>query len=529
DLLQETAAKYPGRPCARFFGKQYSYSRINNWADRCAAGLQKMGVQPGDKVILLLPNSHPFIIAYYGILKAGAVVVPINPLSSSHELSFFIDNSGAETVITIPLFAKKASALQQQAAFKRLVVAPLSNFLPFPLSWLQGLQEWRLMQGVPAAGLYDFMKLLRRALPSGFQPQPADPGDLAIILYSGGTTGAARAIMLSHFNCVANACQLKAWGDLNPDQRVLSVLPLFHGFGMSLTMNVPILVGGEIILHPRFNVRDILASIQKDRPNFFVGVPTMFVAFINTPGLERFDLTSLQGVFVGGAPLTQAVKDGFESKTGGRMIEGYGLTEAVTAIMGNPLQGLHKPGSIGLPFSDVEAKIVDLQDGRDLSPNESGEILLRSPTLMMGYYHNQEETGKAIVDGWLHTGDIGHMDEDGYFYITDRKKELIITGGFNVFPREIHEVLYQHPKVKEGVAIGLPDPYLGERIKVFAVLKEGETATPEELIAFFKERLIYYKVPAEIEFRQELPKSMIGKILPRVLQEEEAQKARNAG
>jgi long-chain acyl-CoA synthetase len=252
----------------------------------------------------------------------------------------------------------------------------------------------------------------------------------------------------------------------------------------------------------------------------------MFVAFSNLPGVERFDLSSLQGIFVGAAPLTRVIKDDFEAKTGGRMIEGYGLTEAVTAIMANPYQGQHKIGSIGIPFPDVDAKIVSLDGGRDLPPGEPGEIALRSPTLMLGYYNNPEETRKTVLDGWLYTGDIGHMDEDGYFYITDRKKELIIVGGFNVFPREIDELLYQHPKVKEGITVGLPDPYKGERIKVYVVLKDGETATPEEFVAYFKERLVPYKVPAEVEFRPELPKSMIGKILRRALKEEEAQKGR---
>jgi long-chain acyl-CoA synthetase len=252
----------------------------------------------------------------------------------------------------------------------------------------------------------------------------------------------------------------------------------------------------------------------------------MFVQLSNLPDIHRYDFRSLRGTFVGAAPLTKAIKDDFEKKTGGRMIEGYGLTEAVTAIMANPYQGLHKIGSVGLPFPDVDVKIVSLDDGHDLATGELGEIVLRSPTVMLGYYKNAEETQKTIVDGWLYTGDIGYVDEDGYFYITDRKKDLIIVGGFNVFPREIDELIYQHPKVKEGITIGLPDPHKGERIKAYIVLKEGETATPEEFIIYFKERLTPYKVPREVEFRTELPKSMIGKILRRALREEEGRKAK---
>jgi long-chain acyl-CoA synthetase len=249
----------------------------------------------------------------------------------------------------------------------------------------------------------------------------------------------------------------------------------------------------------------------------------------NLPNIHRYDLRSLRGIFVGAAPLTRAIKENFEAKIGGRMIEGYGLTESVTAIMANPYKGMHKVGSIGLPFPDVDVKIVSLDDGHDLGPGELGEIILKSPTVMLGYYKNPKETQKTIAEGdWLYTGDIGYVDEDGYFYITDRKKDLIIVGGFNVFPREIDELICQHPKVKEGITIGIPDPYKGERIKVYLVLKIGERATPEEFIAYFKERLTPYKVPAEVEFRAELPKSMIGKILRRALREEEVRKAEKA-
>jgi long-chain acyl-CoA synthetase len=305
---------------------------------------------------------------------------------------------------------------------------------------------------------------------------------------------------------------------------VLAVLPLFHGYGMSVNMNAALLAGGTIVLVPRFNARDVLRTIQREKPTFFTGVPTMFVAFSTLPELKRYKLSSLKGIFVGAAPLTAAIKDDFEQRTGGRMIEGYGLTEAVTAIMANPYQGQHKLGSIGVPFPDVEMKIVGLDDDGDrerpLEPGELGEIVLRSPTLMMGYFNRPAATAQALRGGWLYTGDIGYMDEDGYFYITDRKKDLIIVGGFNVFPREVEEVLYTHPAVQEGVVLGVPDPYAGERVKAFVVLKAGAQATEDEIIAFLRERLTRYKVPAAVEIRAELPKTMIGKILRRALREE---------
>ncbi len=525
-LLDETAAKHPAGPCTNFFGRRLTYQQIKGLSDRFAASIRSLGIRRGDRVVLLLPNSPQFVVAYYGLLKAGAVIVPLNPLSAERELEFYLTDSGAEAAITIPLFLNKVASLRGKTPLKHIVYSRLADFLPFPLNLVQGFREQILMRGLHGAALVDFKELLKQALRPDWYPEPVQPDEMAVLIYSGGTTGVAKGIMLSHFNFVANAHQIIAWGHLTDEQGILAVLPLFHGFGMSVTMNAAVLAGGEIILVPRFNAKQVAKAIQKYKPCFFIGVPTMFVQLSNLPDIHRYDFSSLQGIFVGAAPLTKAIKDDFEKKTGGRMIEGYGLTEAVMGIMANPYQGTHKVGSIGIPFPDVDVKIVSLDDGHDLGPGELGEIVLRSPTVMLGYYKNAEETQKTIVDGWLYTGDIGYVDEEGYFYITDRKKELIIIGGFNVFPREIDELIYQHSKVKEGITVGLPDPRKGERIKVYIVLKEGETATPEEFIAYFKERLTPYKVPSEVEFRTELPKSMIGKILRRALKEEESRKAK---
>jgi long-chain acyl-CoA synthetase len=525
-LLDETAVKYPTSPCTNFLGKRLTYRQIKELSDRFAAGIRRMGIRKGDRVVLLLPNSPQFIVAYYGLLKAGAVIVPLNPLSAERELEFYLTDSEAGSAITIPLFLNKVASLIDKTPLKHIVCSRLSDSLPFPLSLVQGFREQRLVRGARGAPLVDFKELLKQGVMPDWSPEPVQPEEMAVLIYSGGTTGIAKGIMLSHFNFVANAHQIVAWGNLTNEQGLLAVLPLFHGFGMSVTMNSAILAGGEITLVPRFNAKQVAKTIQKRKPSFLIGVPTMFVQLSNLPDIHRYDFSSLRGIFVGAAPLTKAIKDDFEKKTGGRMIEGYGLTEAVTAIMANPYKGTHKLGSIGIPFSDVDMKIVSLDDGHTLPPGELGEMALRSPTVMLGYYKNPEETQKTIVDGWLHTGDIGYVDEDGYFYITDRKKELIIVGGFNVFPREIDELIYQHPKVKEGITVGIPDQRKGERIKVYVVLKAGETATQEEFIAYFKERLTPYKVPSEVEFRTELPKSMIGKILRRALREEEIQKAK---
>lgn len=526
ELQDQAAARAPEAACCRFFGRRFTFRQVKEASDRLAASLRAQGLQPGERVALLLPNSPQFILAYYGLLKAGAVIVPLNPLYTEKELAFHFTDSGAATVITIPLFIDKVAPLVGSTPLRRVVYARLADYLPFPLNLAQGIQEGRLLRAARGAAFVDLKTLLASPLPDDYRPAPVDPDSMALLIYSGGTTGVAKGIMLSHFACVANAHQIAAWGQLDASQRVLAVLPLFHGFGMSVTMNAPMLVGGETVLLPRFKARDVVKAIQKEKPTFFIGVPTMFVAFSNLPDIARYDLSSLKGIFVGAAPLTQAIKADFEAKTGARMIEGYGLTEAVTAIMANPYRGQHKIGSIGIPFPDVDMRIVSLDDGRDLPPGELGEIVLTSPTLMLGYYNQPEETAKTLVDGWLYTGDIGRMDEDGYFYITDRKKELIIVGGFNVFPREIDELIYQHPKVKEGIAVGMPDAYKGERIKVFLVLRDGEAATEAEMLSYFREHLTGYKVPSEVEFRTELPKSMIGKILRRQLREEEVQNAR---
>lgn len=516
-LLDDSAGQQPGRPCTIFFGKRMSYGAIKEASDRLAASLQGLGVQPGDRVALLLPNSPQFVIAYFAILKAGAVVVALNPLYTSHELLFHLNDSGATTAITIPLFLEKVTALVGQTPLQRVIYTRVADALPFPLNLGSRLQERRQMSGVDPSRVIHLASLLQAPLPAGWQPAPVDPHSLAVLIYSGGTTGTAKGVMLSHYALVANAYQLRAWVELDAKGRMLAVLPLFHGFGMSVTMNGPLLAGGEIITLPRFQAENVLKAIQEWKPTFFIGVPAMFGAFSSVPTLKKYDLSSIKGIFVGAAPLTQALKSEFEGLSGARLIEGYGLTEAVTAIMANPYLGQHKVGSIGLPFPDVDVKIVALDGSADLPPGESGEIVLRSPTLMLGYYNQPEATAAAVRDGWLYTGDVGQMDAEGYFTITDRKKELIIVGGFNVFPREVDEVLAMHPKVQEAAAVGMPDERLGERVKACVVLREGEQATAEEIIAFCRERLVAYKTPAEVEFRSSLPKSMIGKVLRREL------------
>ncbi len=529
ELLDQSARKFSGQPLARFFGKTFHYGQIKQLSDQFAAALRQVGIQPGDKIAFLLPNFPGYPIAYFGALKAGAVIVPLNPLYTVRELEFHFNHSGAETVVSIPMFLEKVKQLVGKTPLKRIIYSRLGDFLPFPLNAVQRFRENKLIKRDLKhcqKSIYDFKKMMYTPLQTSFRPHRPEVNDMAVLIYSGGTTGVAKGIMLSHRAIVSNAYQIKTWGHLTPKDRMLAVLPFFHGYGMSVGMNTSILSGMEIVMLPKFDAKDMAKAIHRYKPTVTAAVPTILVALSNLPDIDTYDFSSLKAVWVGAAPLTKAIKENFEKKTEGRAIEGYGLTEAVTAIMANPYKGQHKIGSIGLPFPDVDTKIVSLDGTKDLPPGQPGEIILRSPTMMLGYYKDPEETAKTIKDGWLFTGDIGYMDEDGYFYITDRKKELIITGGFNVFPREIDELIYAHPKVKEGITVGVPDAYKGERIKVFLVLKQGVKATADEFKKYFKEHLTPYKVPSEIEFRDDLPKSAIGKILRRVLREEEIKKQR---
>ncbi len=521
-LLDNSAEKFPNNTLTIFFGKKLAYKQIKVFSDNFAANLLKKGFKKGDKIALLLPNFPGFLIAYYGILKSGCTVVPLNPLYTENELLYQISDSEAKLIVTIPMFTEKALNISEKLNLEKPIVSFVSDFLPFPMSILMRFKEKKMLKNSRNM-IHNFKDFIVGQ--ENFSLEQSDPQSLAVLIYSGGTTGVAKGIMLSHYAVVANVHQIASWGHLTDKERILAVLPLFHGYGMNVCMNTPISTGMSIVLLPRFKAKEVAKTIEKFKPTVTAFVPTILTALSNLPKAEKYDFTSLKAVWVGAAPLTKTTKENFERKARCRVIEGYGLTEVVTAIMANPYLGKHKVGSIGLPFPDVDAKIVSLKDNKtSLKPNEIGEIVLKTPTMMIGYYKREKETKEAIKDGWLFTGDIGYMDGEGYFYITDRKKDLIIVSGFNVFPSEIDEVLYKHPKVKEGITVGLPDEYKGEKIKVYIVLKDGVKATEDEFKTFFRQHLTPYKVPSEIEFRDSLPKSAIGKILRKKLKEEEMKK-----
>ncbi len=524
-LLDDTAARVPDRPAVTFFGRTLTYRALRDLSDRFAAGLQRLGFRPGDRLALHLPNCPQFVIAYYGTLKAGGVVAPCNPLYTAREVAGQLADCGAAWAVTLDLVLDRVMQARAGSALVRVVVTRIHEFFPPVLRTLYPLRARRHGQwpAIPAdAAVVRFADLL--AGPPLRHPAGQAPDDVAVLLYTGGTTGTPKGAVLTHANLVANAHQVVAWSPSPPGERttVLGVLPLFHAYGMTVVMNASLLRAGCMVLLPRFEPDAVLQAIARSRPHHLPGVPTLYNALLAHPRLGRFDLRSVRVCISGAAPLPAEVQVRFERATGGTLVEGYGLTEASPVTHVTPLAGLRKPGSIGIPVPDTDARIVDADTGRRvLSPDEVGELVVRGPQVMRGYWNRPAETAAALRDGWLYTGDLARMDADGFFYIVDRKKEMLITSGFNVYPREVEEVLHAHPAVLEAALVGVPDPHRGQVGKAFVVLRPGARATAEDVLAHCRQHLAPFKVPVAVEFRDSLPKSPIGKVLRRVLAEEE--------
>jgi long-chain acyl-CoA synthetase len=533
-LLHATAKRYPDATATIFFGAKRTYASLYRDVRRFAASLQRLGVHKGDRVALVLPNCPQFLIAFWGALEAGATVVPTNPLYTAPEVRRQLEDSGAESVVVLSrLYPVVKQAIGGPTKVRHVIVTNIKEEMPPLLRVLFTIAKERKdghRQPFRAdAGTVAFPDMLAAGEPA---PVEVSPDDIAVLQYTGGTTGVPKGAMLSHRALVANTLQCRSWfTDLEDARGVcMTVMPLFHVYGLTVAMLLAVQSGGALILEPQFDLKHILKDIQKFRPDTFPGAPRIYNAIVNSPESAKYDLRSINACISGSAPLMVETATKFKEMTGGHLVEGYGLTEAAPVTHCNPLfgEGKQKVGSIGVPFPDVEAKVVDLETGtRDLPPGEPGELVLRGPQLMDGYYQRPEETAQTLRDGWLHTGDIARMDEDGYFFIVDRKKEMIIVSGFNVYPREVEEVLATHPAVMEGAAIGVPHPIKGEEVKAFVVLKQGMTATADEIVAHCRTSLAPFKVPKEVEFRETLPKTLIGKVLRRQLAEEELAK-RNA-
>jgi long-chain acyl-CoA synthetase len=534
--LEETAHRYADLPALIFKDKRISYREYNQTVDRFAAALQGLGVEQGDRVAIHLPNCPQFPISYYAVLRTGGIVVPCNPIYTARELKHQLVDSGAEVIITLSAMYPLIRQIRADTSLRHVVVAKVKTYFPPLLKLLFTLllekKGGHRVDISADPNTHWFGDLLAQA-PARPRPVEMTWDDTAVLMYTGGTTGVSKGAQLTHKNIYVNAFQVKTWVNAAEGQEsTLTALPLYHSYAMTCCMNVGAVTAGTAILivDPR-DTDDILKSIHKYRPSYYPGVPAMYVAINNHPEASKYDLTALKVCNSGAAPLPVEVQQRFQELTGARLIEGYGLSEATPVTHTNPAYGESRIG-IGLPYPDTEVKIVDPVTGeKEVGVGEVGELCIRGPQVMKGYWQMPTETANTLRvhpeggDPWLHTGDLARMDEDGYFQIVDRKKDMILgAGGYNVYPREIEDVLYEHPKVLEAAAVGIPVPDKGERIKVFVSLKEGETATEEEIIAFCRENLAPYKIPRSVEFRDELPKSLVGKVLRRALAEEEAKK-----
>ena len=522
-LLLHAAEQSPQAPALVFFGRTTTYGELNTQTASLASALENLGLAPGERLGIFLPNCPQLVMAYNAALRLGAVAVMLNPLLSPKELAHQLADSGAQRLVLLDHFLPRLEEIRAQVDLTHIIITGLTEALPWPLSWLYPFKARRdgLATGfTPGPNRYSFRELLKHPI----RPTPPlpEPGDLAVLQYTGGTTGAPKAARLTHGNLMVNVAQVNAW---LPQvrygaERLMGLLPFSHSFGLTACLNWPMSQGAMIIVLPRFEINSFIKAMEKYRPTMLPGVPTLFVALINDPRLPKLDLSSLWACISGSAPLPQEVRDRFEALSGCTMMEGYGLTEAAPVTHFNPVRGRRPAGCMGIPIPSTQAMVVDQETGaRELPPGEVGELVIQGPQVMAGYWRNPEETAMVLRDGWLHTGDLARMDEDGYFYIVERKKDLIIAGGYKIYPREVEEVLYQHPGVKEAAALGVPDAYRGETVKVVIVPQDGVALTAADIEAHCRRLLAVYKVPKIIEFRSELPKSAVGKVLRRELKE----------
>ncbi|WP_454916712.1 long-chain-fatty-acid--CoA ligase [Xanthobacter sediminis] len=527
DLLDASVAEFGPRPALSFFGRKWTYAELGALVNQVAAGLQAEGVGPGTKVGLCLPNTPYSVVFFFAVMKAGGTVVNFSPLYVERELRHQIRDSGT-TIMVVPdlkLIHARVAAVANEAGLTRIIVCPLAGVLP----WLKGLLfTWLKRKEQAEYHLRDGLHLPFDALLAhGAQPRPVaiDPAtDIAVLQYTGGTTGVPKGAMLTHANISANAQQVMTHAECRRIgvTRVAGVLPLFHVFAMQTVMVIPICLGAEILLVPRFTLSEVLDLIEREKPTMFPGVPTIYAAINGVPGIEKRDLSSLTLCISGGAPLPKEVRERFEALTGCKLVEGYGLSETSPVVTANPPLGLVKDGSVGTALPQTVVEIRDLANPRRIcGVGEKGEVCVRGPQVMRGYYNRPLDTADAFLDGALRTGDVGYLDADGYLFLVDRIKDVILCGGYNVYPRMIEEALYLHPAVAEAVAIAIPDAYRGQAPKAFVTLREGMSATPEELLTFLSAQISKIELPKAVEIRDSLPKSMVGKLSKKELIEEE--------
>jgi len=520
DALDRAAEKYPSKPCTIFRGQAIAFHEMKRLTDRLAASLVAIGVKPGDRVGLVLPNIPQFVLAFYAVLKAGGVVAAMNPQYKKGDMGFQLDDSGAKVVIALDTQRELLEEIRKTTPIQTIIYSRIEDASMLVDILVKGASQSKIFSQTSKDYLLTELLFMSESL-EGILPK-VYPDNVAIFQYSGGTTGVPKAAVGLHRNLVANTAQFRSWlvGLQDGQETVLAAIPLFHVYGMVIAMSVGMGLGASMVLvmNPR-SIEDILTAINEYHPTLFPGVPNMYAAinqFVESqPG--KFDLSSIKACISGSAPLPPEVKARFEVLTGGKLMEGYGLSETPTATHCNPMFGVNKSGSIGLPLPGMDCRIVDVVTGEPVPTGSSGELLLRGPQVMRGYHNRPDEDKITLVDGWLHTGDIARMDDDGYFYLVDRLKELIKIGGFQVWPREVEEVIGMHPKVKECGVSGVPHPQKVEIVKAWVVLKSGEQMEPAEVRSWCQERLVWYKVPSVVAFIQELPRSTVGKVLRREL------------
>ncbi len=532
DLFHDTVARFPENKAIHFMGKDFTFRELQELINQFSHALLKLDLPEGSKLAIHLPNTPQYVFAFYGAIQAGYTVVPCNPLYVEREMEHQLNDSGADAILTMSRFYPMINNIKDKTKLKKVLVTNIKDYFPDFMRIMYTLAKEkkegdRVKIAPEDIWLKDFISGQPKTVP---QAKEVDMNSLACLLYTGGTTGVSKGAMLSHQNLVSNAIQVASWmPDIKEgEERTLSVIPFFHSFGLTVCQNLSLLKGCTLILVPRFDAKMVFDLIDKTRPTLFPGVPTLYVALINSPEIHKHDLSSIKACISGAAPLPLEVQTQFEKLSGARLVEGYGLTESSPVTHCNPVFGKRKEGSIGIPLPNTVAKVADIENPDNALPvGESGELAVKGPQVMQGYYNRPEETEGTLINGWLHTGDIAQMDEEGFFFIVDRKKDMVIAGGYNIFPREIEEVLYTYDKIQEVVVAGVPDEYRGETIKAYVVPKEGQELTEDEIVSFCKENLAPYKVPKKIEFREELPKSMVGKILRRVLVDEEKAKMKD--
>lgn len=530
--LQKSAEKFPEKSAIHFMGKEWTFKQLYEDALNFAGYLQgSLGISKGDRVAIMLPNTPQAVISYFAILLAGGIVVQTNPLYTERELEYQMKDSGAKAIITLDILYPRVSKVMPKTELQHTIVTAIKDFLPFPKNLVYPFiqkKQYGIVVKVKHEGNIHLLTEILKSNPQKVTAYNFDAGeDVALLQYTGGTTGSPKGVMLTHKNLIANTEMSEKWlYKCKPGEgSVLGIIPFFHVYGMTTVMILSIKMAYKMILLPKFDALTTLKTIEKQRPTLFPGAPTIYIGLLNHPDMKKYDLSSIEACISGSAPLPIEVQQKFEEVTGGQLVEGYGLTEASPVTHSNFLWDAPKvKGSIGVPYPDTDAVILSMDTSEPIPIGEIGEIVVKGPQIMKGYWNRPEDTKEVLRDGWLYTGDLGYMDEQGYFYVVDRKKDMIIAGGYNIYPREIEEVLYEHPDVLEAVAAGIPDPYRGETVKAYIVLKKGSRITADEINEYARKYLAAYKAPRLYEFRHELPKTAVGKILRRMLVDEEIQK-----